>query len=367
MGRTEETYTPNPLPPPVGLDSRELHRLLLDARGALGELNGFSLAVPNPFLLLMPSITRESVESSQIENINATVEQALQGDLFSEEEQRQPDREVLRYRDAILWGWKEFERFPIGHRLICGIFERLMPAQGGEYQRSAIAIQNSMEVIYTPPTADRIPDLIAQWERFQNDASGALDPIVKAILLHYQFEAIHPFVDGNRRTGRILLVLSLVQDGLLRLPILYLSAFINRNRGEYYRLLAGVTKQGEWMEWVLFLTRGILEQARSTARTLMKVAALYRTQRERIRELPGKLAALEIGERIFLAPILSPACLGRKLGVHYTTASRYLKTLEAANILENVEYGKYQLYVDRELISLISGGRQGGTQPQQRV
>ena len=346
-----------PLPPRIDFESKELIRVLLDARTALGELNGFSFAVPNPFLLLTPSIIRESVESSRIENINTTVELALQGYLFPEEERRAPDKEVLRYRDAILWGFRELERLPIGHRLICGIFERLMPSYGGEYRKGPNAIQNSAsgQVIYTPPSADRIPDLMSAWERFQNSAPEGLDPIVKAALLHYQFEAIHPFADGNGRTGRILLVLSFVQDGFLKLPILYLSAFINRNRNRYYELLAGVTERAEWMEWVLFLVRGILEQARRTTITLQSVSALYQRQRDRIRALPGRLGALEVTEQIFLEPILSPVNLGRNLGVHYTTASRYLKTLEDAGILEHVEYGKYQLYVHRELIEVING------------
>ena len=349
-------FVPPSLPPNINLESRELIRVLLDARSALGELNGFSFAVPNPFLLLTPSIIRESVESSRIENINTTVELALQGYLFPEEERRAPDKEVLRYRDAILWGWRELERVPIGHRLICGIFEKLMPDYGGEYRKEPNTIQNSStgEVIYTPPSADQVPDLMASWERFQNGAPWETDPLVKAALLHYQFEAIHPFPDGNGRTGRILLVLSFVQDGLLKLPILYLSAFINRNRSRYYELLSGVTERGAWMEWLMFLLTGILEQARGTTATLQQVSALYQKQRERIRGLPGRIASLEIAEQIFLEPILSPVNLGRSLGVHYTTASRYLKSLEEAGILEHVEYGKYQLYVHRELIEVIN-------------
>jgi Fic family protein len=350
-------FIPPPLPPGIDFASKELVRVLFEARSALGELNGFSFAVPNPLLLLTPSIIRESVESSRIENINSTVEQALQGYLFPEEERRQPDKEVLRYRDAILWGWGELPRLPIGHRLICGIFEKLLPSYGGEYRKLPNAIQNSLtgEVIYTPPPADQIADLMAVWERFQNDASEDIDPLVRAVLLHYQFEAIHPFPDGNGRTGRILLVLSLVQDGFLKLPILYLSAFINRNRSRYYELLSAVTERGAWMDWILFLLGGIVEQARGTTATLQKVSALYQKQRDRIRALKGRIASLEIAEQIFLNPILSPVNLGRSLEVHYTTASRYLKSLEEAGILEHVEYGKYQLYVHRELIEVING------------
>lgn len=350
-------FTPPPLPPDLDWESKDLTQLLLAARTALGELNGFSFAVPNPMLLLTPSIIRESVESSRIENINTTVELALQGWLFPEEERRQPDKEVLRYRDAVLWGWKELERLPIGHRLICGIFEKLLPDMVGEYRRLPNAIQNSQtgDILYTPPPADAVPSCMAEWERFQNAPAGSIDPLIKAVLLHYQFEAIHPFPDGNGRTGRILLVLGLVRDGFLRLPILYLSAFINKNRSRYYELLSGVTQQGAWMEWVQFLLGGIVEQARSTTETLQRIYALYQRQRDRIRTLSGRIAALDMAEQIFLNPIQSPVNLGRALGVHYTTATRYLKSLEGAGILEHMEIGKYQLYVHRELIEVING------------
>lgn len=354
---SRKPFSPPPLPPKLDFGAKELTKLLLEARTALGELNGFSFAVPNPLLLLTPSIIRESVESSRIENINTTVEQALQGYLFPEEERRSPDKEVLRYRDAILWGWEQVSQLPIGHRIICGIYGKLMPDFGGEYRKLPNAIQNTItgQVVYTPPPADQIAGLMTAWERFQNTPSGEIDPLIKAILLHYQFEAIHPFADGNGRTGRILLVLSLVQDGFIKLPILYLSAFINRNRSRYYELLSGVTEKESWLEWLSFLLQGIVEQARSTTGTLKRVLALYQKQRERIRALPGRIASLEVAEQLFLSPILSPVNLGRSLGVHYTTASRYLKNLEEAGILEHVEYGKYQLYVHRELIEVING------------
>jgi len=350
-------YIPPSLPPKLSFDDRGLIRILLEARSVLGELNGFSFAVPNPFLLLSPSIIRESVESSMIENINTTVEQALQGFLFPEEERRAPDKEVLRYRDAILWGWEQLSSLPIGHRLICGIFEKLMPNYNGEYRKGPNTIQNSLtgEVIYTPPPANEIDRLMREWERFQNQAGPEVDPLIKACLLHYQFEAIHPFPDGNGRTGRILLVLSLVQDGFLKLPILYLSAFINRNRSRYYELLAAVTEREAWMEWLLFMLGGIVEQGRLTTATLQRVSSLYHKQRERIKTLAGRIGTLDIAEQLFLNPILSPVNLGRSLDIHYTTASRYLKSLTEAGILEHVEYGKYQLYVHRDLIDLISG------------
>ncbi len=350
-------FNPPPLPPDIDFHDKKLVSLLLDARTALGELNGFSYSVPNPYLFISPSIIRESVESSQIENINTTVELAFQGFLFPAEEQRPPDKEVLRYRDAILWGHENLGKLPIGHRLICGIFEKLMPSYPGEYRTGPNSIQNSKtgEILYTPPSPERVTEYMAAWERFQNQPPGKLDPLIKAALLHYQFEAIHPFPDGNGRCGRILLVLSLAQDGLLKLPVLYLSAFINRNRTEYYRLLNGVTERGEWMEWLSFLVSGMVEQGRAATQTLKKVADLYQRQRDRIRNLLGGSSLIETGEQIFKTPILSPVHLGKAIGIHYTTASRTLKALEKAGILEHMVMGKYQLYIHRELIEVING------------
>jgi len=216
-----------PLLPPASLKNEQFVDVLLKTRTELGELNGYSRSLPNPLLLLSPAVLRESVASSNIENINTTMEQALQMQLSPESERKAPDKEVLHYRDAILWGFESLKRLPLSTRIILGAHKRLIPQHSNGYRKTQNKITNSVtgEVFYTPPPAQAIRNLMSNWESFVNGGQGSLDPLVRCAVAHYQFEAIHPFGDGNGRVGRILIVLSLVQSKLLSLPILYVSGY----------------------------------------------------------------------------------------------------------------------------------------------
>ena len=344
-----------PLPPSATLRNEQFVDILVKARTELGELNGYSSALPNPLLLLSPAVLRESVASSNIENINTTVEQALQMQLFPEAERKSPDKEVLHYRDAVLWGFESLKRLPISTRLILGIHKHLLPDRSDGFRKTQNKIENSStgEVLYTPPPAQRIAGLIGNWENFVNDEAERLDPLIKCAIAHYQFEAIHPFVDGNGRVGRILMVLSLIQHKLLSFPILYVSGYINKHRPEYYRLLRDVSARKRWDPFVQFMLNAFHLQARETKEVLLKLMELLQETRERIREDHKKIYSADLVEALFAYPIVTPVKLGKRLDVNYRTASRYLAELAGAKVLSESFVGKYHLYVNKALLNLL--------------
>ncbi|HKX13025.1 MAG TPA: Fic/DOC family N-terminal domain-containing protein [bacterium] len=350
-----QPYTPPPLPPAIDLKNPAFFELLLKARTELAELNGYSSALPNPLLLLSPAILKESVASSEIENIHTTFLDALQNELFPEPERNAPDKEVLRYREAIFWGFEQLQKLPISTRIIQGIEAKLLPDSEGEYRRQQNQIKNiaTGEVVYTPPIAGEIPQLLSNWENFANQDPEAIDPVLKSAIAHYQFEAVHPFADGNGRTGRILVVLQLVQDKVLKLPILYVSGYIQKNRTEYYRLLRRITSHQDWVPYLQFMLKGFHAQALETKAFVLNIRDLFESFREKIKNALPKIYSGDLIELLFSFPVISPVKLGEKMDIHYTTASRHLKALAEKGYLKNVKLGKYQLFINEALVQIL--------------
>lgn len=342
------------LPPSINFRHDRFIDILLKARTELGELNGYSHSLPNPMLLLSPTVIKESVASSNIENINTTVEQALQMQLFPESEQRQPDKEVLRYSEAVYWGFGQLRKLPISTRVVLGIYKKLLPSKKNAYRTHQNAISNSATgaVLYTPPPANEIPRLIGNWENFLH-ADDKIDPLIKCAIAHYQFEAIHPFDDGNGRTGRILMVLYLIEQKLLNLPILYISGYINKNRAEYYKALRAISADEKWDEFIIFMLKGFHSQAKETKDLLLKLIALLRESKERVKEKHKKIYSSDLVEALFASPIITPVNLGKRLDVHYRTASRYLSELVRGKVLRESYVGKYHLFINKPLLDLL--------------
>lgn len=346
-----------PLPPKgVDFNSAEILKSVNLASRQLGELNGYSEAVPNPGLLMAPFIIQESVASSAIENINTTVVDFIQGQLFPEVEQREPDKEVARYREALLWGHKNLSKYALSTRLIVGIQKTLLENPEDGYRKLQNKIENSAskEILYTPPIAADLAELMSEWEKFANEEGEEIDPLIRCALSHYQFEAIHPFSDGNGRTGRILMVLQLVAHGILNSPILFISGYLNANRSEYYRALNGVTRNGGWETYLKFMLSGFYLQAMSTKVTLFKIMKLHAEMKEKVRKDHGSSYSAELIDHLFIQPITTPVRLGEALGIHYMTASKKLKALASAGILSNKRVGKHHFYANNRLIALLS-------------
>lgn len=344
------------LPPKLDSGHETLVKWLLKARTELGELKGYSYTLPNPGLLLSPSILRESVASSGIENINTTVEKVLEQQLFPETEQRMENKEVIRYRDAVMFGFREMKKLPIGNRLILGIHKELLAENSHGYRKIQNRIENSSnrKILYTPPPAGSISRLITNWEQYIHDKANETDPLIKCAVSHYQFEAIHPFADGNGRTGRILMVLYLIQEGLLSFPILYISGYINKHRAEYYRLLNMVSAKGDWTAYLEYMLKGFYLQAKETKETLLQVISLHEQMKEGIKIKCPAIYSSDLVEQLFAMPIVTPVRLGTLLEIHYTTATRYLKQLEKNGFVVNQQMGKYQLYINQSLVDLLN-------------
>jgi Fic family protein len=345
------------LPPSAAITNKDFGDLLLNARVELAELKGACGQIPNPLLLIAPVIIRESVASSNIENINTTLADVLQWQLFPEAEQRPPDKEVLRYREAMNWGFNNFGKYALSSRLITGIQARLIPdGNGGTYRREQNQIANlaSRESLYTPPIASDIPTLIGNWEKYVNATNEPVDPLIRAAIAHYQFEAIHPFRDGNGRTGRILMVLQLIQSSLLQFPVLYISGYINQRRSEYYRRLLGVTADGKWHEFIEYMLTGFYEKARETREDLTKITRLFDEVKEQVKLENKKIYSADLVEALFTYPVITPTKLASQLNKHYTTTSRYLAQLTEMGILKEAVVGKYHLFANHKLLKILS-------------
>lgn len=344
------------LPPQKTIANTDFGDLLIKARVELAELKGACGQIPNPLLLMSPAITRESVASSNIENINTTLADVLQWQLFPETEQRQPDKEVLRYREAMQWGFENVERLSLSTRLITGIQKRLIPDGNGQYRREQNQIANfaSRESLYTPPIANDLPNLIGNWENYANANDDILDPLIRVIISHYQFEAIHPFRDGNGRTGRILMILQLIQYELLQFPVLYISGYINQHRSEYYNHLLSITKEQNWHGFIEYMLQGFYIKAMETRKDLKKITILFEQIKEQIKLENKKIYGIELVEAIFTYPVITPTKLASELNMHYTTTSRYLSQLTEMGILKEAFVGKHHLFANHKLLKILS-------------
>jgi Fic family protein len=257
--RPEEPYDSLPgLPPPLDLETTVVLKQCVTARSALAELKQAVALIPNPGMLINTLPVLEARDSSEIENIVTTADRLFQH-LHAKGAADPATREALRYRHALLEGFGALGQRPVGVRTAEAVCSRIrgVTTQVRRLPGTALANTATGQVIYTPPQGEeRLRDLLSNWERFLH-ANDEIDPLVRMAAAHYQFEAIHPFTDGNGRTGRILNSLLLVEQNLLSLPVLYLSRYIIRTKETYYRLLLAVTRDNAWEPWVLYMLRGV--------------------------------------------------------------------------------------------------------------
>jgi Fic family protein len=351
------------LPPDLTIGNEQFTNLLLEARTELAELKGYSIALPNPMLLLSPAILKEAVDSSEIENINTTIERVLQQQLFPETEQKTENKEVIRYKDAILYGYKNLEKLSLSNRLIRDIHKNLLTERSHGYRKLQNHIENSVtqKIIYTPPPPNEINRLMTNWEHYVHNSDKAIDPLIRCAISHYQFEAIHPFNDGNGRVGRMLMVLYLVYKEVLHYPILFISGYITKNRSEYYKLLQGVNENKEWRPFIEYMLKAFCIQAQQTKEQLIKLMLMYYETKDKIKETCSEVYSSDLVELIFATPIITPVRLAGQMGIHYTTATRYLKKLTDMGFLDNKKVGKYQLYVNKKLLLMLNGEHEEDT------
>jgi len=345
-----------PLPPSVDVETKPVLRRCISATRALAELKGAGDLIPNQAILINAIPLQEAKASSEVENILTTGDALYHAAAFPEGKIDPRTKEVLRYRTALKRGYERLTTQPISVVLLREICEVLLEGEVAIRSRSGTTIRNlsSGEVIYTPPDEyEGIREKMDELERFIHNGAP-LDPLICLALIHYQFEAIHPFEDGNGRTGRILNILYLVERGLLRIPVLYLSRFIIGHKNDYYRLLREVTENQDWEGWILFMLQAVEETAVWTHERITSIRELLEETTLRCRkELPPNVYSRELVELIFVQPYCKIEFVVDAGIAQRQTASLYLKTLEETGILASRKVGREKIYVHTALLKLL--------------
>jgi Fic family protein len=347
------------LPPKEFTESPEILRHLAKASRFLGELNGLCASLPNPNLLINTIILQESKDSSAIENIVTTHDELYKA-ATEQETTNDAAKEVLSYREAL---YKGLERMKAQKNLLLTntmveIMQTIKQTNSGIRNTPGTALKNAIngEVVYTPPCCeDVLREKLAALEQFINDAElSALDPLVKMAIIHYQFEAIHPFADGNGRTGRILNALYLVQQDLLTQPVLYLSSYIVKFKTTYYQLLRSVTEKGNWHDWIMFILTALIETSQLTTHKIKEMILLKDRVEKEMKETLGSSFSYELLQLMFSLPYLKIDLLEKKKIAHRQTASTWLKKLTDANIVKPQKIGRTTYYINHKLMELLS-------------
>lgn len=345
-----------PLPPNGDLETKPIMRKVIRASRALSELNGALRNLPNPTLFLDTIHLHEAKSSSEIENI-VTTNDDLYRDMVADQKMGNPAvKEVLRYKKALWIGLERIEQRPfITTNLCVDIVQCIKSNTAGIRSTPGTVLANSHgEVLYTPPSGESvIRDKMADLERFINESDN-LDPLIKMALLHYQFEATHPFVDGNGRTGRILLLVYLKLTGLLTIPAIYLSDYIIRNKQSYYQLLRGVTEQQDWQPYVMYMLDMVEVTAQRALEQIHTITDLMESMSNQIKQQVPLAYSKELIEILFHLPytkrqVLVDAGLGT-----LKTVGNYLSQLEEAGVLESEKLGKEKLYINKALLNILA-------------
>ena len=355
--RPDRPYNALPsLPPKVDLETKAVLKQCITARAALAELKQAAQLIPNQAMLINTLPLLEARASSEIENIVTTADELFR---FAGSEHGATDpatREALRYRAALYAGYQSLRERPLSTVTAVEICQTIKDRQIDirRVPGTALANQRSGEVIYTPPEgADLLRSQLANWEQFLHNET-ALDPLVRMAVGHYQFEAIHPFADGNGRTGRILNILFLVQAGLLAVPILYLSREIIRQKAEYYGLLLQVTRDQAWEPWLLYMLEAVEETSRWTLAKIVAIRALAKHTAEFVRRTLPKIYSRELVDLIFAQPYCRIANLDAAGIAKRQTASKYLLELVGAGVLTEQAAGKEKLFVHPKLMNVLT-------------
>lgn len=346
-----------PLPPPADLETKEILRKVASAHRYLAELKGVAATIPNESILINTLVLQEAKDSSAIENIITTDDELFRAELFAEFV-GPAQKEVQNYARALRYGFDKIrEHGLLTNNLLLEVQAILEENRAGYRKLPGTALKNQQtgETVYTPPQDyDNILVLMNNLEEIvNNDEAWSVDPLIKMAALHFQFESIHPFYDGNGRTGRILNILYLVNKDLLRLPILYLSRYIIRHKGDYYRLLQGVRDHGDWQSWMLYMLDGVEATARETIATVTNIKSLMQDYKHRIRSEFPKIYSQDLLNNLFRHPYTKIEFVMNDLGVSRPTASTYLANLCKGGFLEKQKRGNSNYYINTPLLRIF--------------
>jgi len=347
------------LPPIAELEFRSVLKSLAPAHRYLAELKGMVATIPNEHILINTLALQEAKDSSEIENIITTHDDLYKADLFADYIKNPAAKEVSRYATALKTAFEQVKRDRLlTVNRIVEIHQALELNEAGIRKLPGTALKNERtgETVYTPPQDyGEIVYLMNNLEQFINDdALFDVDPLIKMAVIHYQFESIHPFYDGNGRTGRIINILYLVAKGLLDIPVLYLSRYIIRNKADYYRLLQATRDTGDWEPWILYMLEGVELTSRQTIWIIQQIKEIMMAYKHRIRaELP-KIYSQDLLNNLFRHPYTKIESVQSDLRVSRLTAVKYLELLTEKGFIEKHKIGRYNYYVNRPLIGIFA-------------
>ena len=343
---------------PARFETPTILKKLASSSRKLAELKGIAASIPNQSILINTLALQEAKDSSEIENIVTTHDELFKDDVLPESFANPAAKEVLRYRQALRVG---FEQVRGSGLLTCNhiieIQGELERNNAGFRKLPGTALKDGAgQTIYTPPQDPaEIVVLMRDLERFINEAGlFDADPLIKMALIHHQFESIHPFYDGNGRTGRIVNVLYLVKEGLLDIPVLYLSQHIVRHKADYYRLLQTVRDEDSWEQWVLYLLEAVEQTAGQTIHTVQAIKAVLFDCKQRIRA-GYKFYSQDLINNLFMHPYTKIEFVQRDLGVSRITATKYLEALTGGGFLQKQKIGRGNFYVNLALNAVLQG------------
>ncbi len=358
--RPDQAYNDLPaLPPARDVETKAVLKACIGARAALAELKVAGQLIPNQSVLINSIPLLEAQASSEIENIVTTTDRLFR---FANEVGNSPDaatKEALRYRSALHEGFQMLRDRPVSTTMAIAVCRTIKGVELDIRATPGTALFNDAtgEVVYTPPEGQGLlRDKLSNWEHYIHEAED-IDPLIRLAVMHYQFEAIHPFTDGNGRTGRVLNLLYLVDKGLLEIPVLYLSRYIIGNKRAYYDNLLKVTTDGAWEDWILYMLEGIRQTAEWSSSKIRAIRQLLDSTATRIRESLPKIYSRELAEVIFVHPycrigdVVSAGIAKRQ------SAAVYLKALVGAGVLAEIKSGRENLYINPALLDLLTADR----------
>lgn len=358
-------FVPPALPPKI--DYTSLIKEIGQAHNALGELSGLLVNIPNPDLLTTPLLTKEAVLSSRIEGTQATIEEVFEYEAeekISEAGEKEKDiREIINYRRAMHTAIEELKKRPMGETLIKKIHYVLLNSvrgankDRGNLRRMQVYIGSPgtpiEESSYIPPPITKFPSLLSNWEKYIN-SNKEKDPLIQIGVAHYQFEAIHPFMDGNGRIGRLIILLFLYQRKLLSHPLLYISEFFEENRQDYYGLLNSVSEKGDWENWLRFFLYALKTQSLRAQKTVLKIIVLYNDSKNAISNV-NSVYAINLLDIVFTSPVVSFVHIKKRLKTKsYQTIYNLLAKFVKVGILEEVSGRKRnRIFVFKQLLDIL--------------
>jgi len=339
------------------VESIKILRIANKATAALAELKGIANTIPNQSMLVNAIVLQEARGSSEIENIITTQDELYKALTINKSNISPEIKEVVNYRKAIFSGFDTIKKQ--GFLRVNDIIEiqhELIGNEAGIRSMPGTVLKNDAtgDIVYTPPQDKKeILDLLSNFIEYFNQKKNEISPLINLAILHHQFESIHPFYDGNGRTGRILNILYLILNDLIDIPILYLSSYIIENKPDYYRLLNQTNRFGEWDEWILFMLKAVETTSIQTINKIITIRSLLDNTIEKVRIDAPKIYKKELVELLFEQPYSKIEFVVNNLNVERKAASRYLKELEKIGILESQKVGREILYINKELMDIL--------------